>query len=174
MATTPKPPPVALLIQERREQPGALKRSIAVRAAAKRAAQLSGESFSEPNWRRIEAGRKTATDREIVFMAAAVNDLSRTDAITPDDLRKAGGDTAADLFSNYIKEQTEADPVAAVIDPNITPESVQQSLQQMLEEIRALPGVSAEERAQMEKVLLSQAHGMLQSFGAQLRILRPR
>ncbi|MFI6889149.1 hypothetical protein [Streptosporangium canum] len=175
MATTPKPPPVALLIHERRERPGQLKRRVSIRSAAKRAAELSGESFSEPSWRRIEDGTKQDFgDREIVFMAAAINDLSRTTAIGPDDLRKVGCDTAADLLSDYIKEHATAAPILASIDPNLTPDSVQQSFQQMLGEIRALPGVSADERAQMERVLLAQFDTMLRSFGAQLHILRPR
>ncbi|WP_440100081.1 hypothetical protein [Streptosporangium sp. H16] len=174
MPTTRQPPPIARLIEERRNSPGTLKRAISVRAAATRASQLSGEVFSEANWRRIEAGtKKKISDREIVFAAAAINDLSRTDAITPDDIRKAGHDAAADLFNDYIKNQAEADPVAAAIDLDVTQESVLQYLERMLEEVRAFPA-SDKDRARMEKVLLAQFDSTLKSFEAQLHILRPR
>ncbi|MFD8529463.1 hypothetical protein ACFV0L_18785 [Streptosporangium canum] len=172
-----QPSPTVRLILERREHPGLLRRRISIRAAAKRAAELSGEMFSEPTWRRIENGEKRdedIADREIVFMAAAINDLANDVVISPDDLDQVGRPQAADLFRSWIRERTKADPALSAIDPDLTPESVQQTLQTMLSEIRALQGVSAAERAQMEKVLLAQLEATIKAHGAQLRILRPR
>lgn len=167
--------PIAALIRNRRERPGGpLRRSISVRAAAKRAAQLSSGTFSEPTWRRIEAGTKIPNDREVVLMCAAINELAHGSVIGPDDLEEAGRLDAAELFRDWIRERTKTDPALQAVDPDLTPESLQHTLQGMLSEIRALPGVSAEERAQMEKVLLSHLDSTLKTYSAQLRILRPR
>ncbi|MGI5281714.1 hypothetical protein ACQEVF_59235 [Nonomuraea polychroma] len=162
------------LIASRREHPGPLRRRISVRAAAKHATDLSGELFSEPAWRRIEAGEKDPQDREIVLMAAAVNDLANDVVISPDDLDQRGRPTAAELFREWIRERTKADPALATLDPDLTPESLQQHLHKMLGEIRALKGVTAAERTQMEKALLSHLQSTLEAYGTQLRILRPR
>ncbi|WP_433355507.1 hypothetical protein ACQP25_16925 [Microtetraspora malaysiensis] len=162
------------LITRHREHPGQLRGRISVRSAAKRAAELSGNTFSEPNWRRIESREKTPDDREVVLMCAAINDLAHSSVISPDDVEQAGRPEAAELFRQWIRERTKADPALAAIDPDLTPESLQHSLQGMLAEIRALPGVSAEERTQMEKVLLAHLDSTLKAYGVQLRILRPR
>ncbi|WP_214317093.1 hypothetical protein [Nonomuraea sediminis] len=174
MADISQPSAAVQLISERREQPGPLRRRISIRAAAKRATELSGEMFSEPNWRRIESGEKNPEEREIVFMAAAINDLANDVAISPDDLDQAGRPTAAELFREWIRERTKADPALAGIDPDLTPDSLQQRLQSMLGEIRALAGVSSAEKAQMEKVLLEHLDSTLKAYSAQMRILRPR
>ncbi|MEV1170148.1 hypothetical protein [Nonomuraea sp. NPDC049784] len=174
MADTSQTSDVVQFISERREHPGKLRRRISVRAAAKRATELSGELFSEPAWRRIESGDKDPDDREIVFMAAAVNDLANDVVISPDDLDDQGRPEAANLFREWIRERTKADPALAAIDSDLTPESLQQQLQSMLREIRGLKGVSAAEREQMEKVLLSHLASTLKATSAQLRILRPR
>lgn len=174
MADIRQPSKVVQLIADRREQPGALRRRISIRAAAKRAGELSGEIFSEPAWRRIEAGEKDPQDREIVFMAAAVNDLANDAVISPDDLDEHGRPTAAELFREWIRARTKSDPALAAIDPNLTPEYLQQQLQAMLGEIRALPGISASERNQMEKALLAHLESTLKAYSTQLRILRPR
>ncbi|MFG3438382.1 hypothetical protein ACGF0J_14155 [Nonomuraea sp. NPDC047897] len=174
MADISQPSEVVQFIAERREHPGGLRRRIPARAAAKRASDLAGELFSEPTWRRIEAGGKVPDDREIVLMAAAINDLANEVVISPDDLDQRGRPTAAELFREWIRERTKADPALAALDADLTSDSVQQKLQVMLGEIRALKGVSASERAQMEKVLLSHLESTLNAYGAQLRILRPR
>ncbi len=106
-------------------------------------------------------------------MAASINDLANDAVISPDDLDEAGRPQAAELFRDWIRERTKADPALASVDPDLTPESLQQTLQAMLREIRTLPGVSAAERTQMEKVLLSHLHSTLKTYGVQLRILRP-
>ncbi|MEU7891746.1 hypothetical protein AB0B45_02650 [Nonomuraea sp. NPDC049152] len=174
MADISQPSNVVQLISDRRERPGPLRRRISIRAAAKRATELSGEIFSEPAWRRIESGEKDPQDREIVFMAAAINDLANDAVISPDELDQRDRPAAAELFRQWIRERTKADPALAAIDPDLTPDSVQQKLQSMLSEIRALKGVSATERAQMEKLLLSHLESTLDAYGAQLRILKPR
>ncbi|WP_433426251.1 hypothetical protein ACQP1V_43110 (plasmid) [Microtetraspora malaysiensis] len=169
---TAAPLPVAALLTDRREHPGPLRRRISVRAASKRAEQLSGESFSEPTWRRIESGERRPDDREIVLMAAAINDLAMASVVTPDDLQKAGCEIAADLLREWIRNRTKADPALADI-VDLTPESVQQALQGMLAEIRSLH-VSQSDRDEMEKVLLSQIRSTLDGYRAQVRILRGR
>ncbi len=178
MATKPVPPPIAQLITDRRERPGGpLRLRISVRSAAKRAEALSGEVFSEPRWRRIESGERKdedISDRDIVFMAAAINDLANATVISPDDIQQAGRASAAELFREWIRERTKAEPALASLGPDLTPEAVQQTLHGMLTEIRELQGLSDEERAQIEKVLLAQIDVTLKSYGAQLRILRPR
>ncbi|GAA5046248.1 hypothetical protein HNP84_010273 [Thermocatellispora tengchongensis] len=174
MADISQPSDVVQFTISRREQPGPLRRRISIRAAAKRATELSGELFSEVAWRRIESGDKDPQDLEIVLMAAAINDLANEVVISPDDLAAHGRPTAAEMFRDWIRERTVADPALAGIDPNLTPESLQQQLQAMLGEIRALPGITATERAQMEKVLLSHLESTLKAYSAQLRILRPK
>lgn len=174
MADISQPSEVVQYIIDRREHPGPLRRRIPVRAAAARATELAGELFSEPAWRRIEAGGKIPRDREIVFMAAAINDLANEAVITPDDLDQRGRPEAAELFREWIRERTKADPALVAIDPDLTPDSLQQKLQVMLGEIRTLRGVSPAERAQMEKALLAHLESSLEAYGTQLRILRPR
>ncbi|MFD0478067.1 hypothetical protein ACFQ0B_65270 [Nonomuraea thailandensis] len=79
---------------------------------------------------------------------------------------------AAELFREWIRERTAADPALADIDPKLAPDSLQQILQKMLGEIRALRGVTAAEKAEMEKILLSNVESTLKAYGAQLRIFR--
>jgi hypothetical protein len=174
VADTSQPSEVVQFILDRRERPGGLRRRISGRAAANRASELAGETFSEPTWRRIEKGEKDPDDRELVLMAAAINDLANEVIIIPDDLAERGRPTAGELFRQWIRERTAADPALAGIDPNLTPESLQQQLQKMLGEIRTLKGVSATERAQMEKTLLAHLDSTLKAYGTQLRILRPQ
>ncbi|MEU7911378.1 hypothetical protein [Microbispora bryophytorum] len=173
MADLSQPSAAVQLIIDRREHPGPLRRRISVRSAAKRATALAGEMFSEPSWRRIESGDKHPDDRELVFMAAAINDLVSDALISPDDLEQAGEPRAAELFRAWIRERTKADPALAAVDPDLTPESHQLRFQAALNEIRSLP-ISDKERKEVEAVLLSQLDATLQALTAQLRILRPR
>ncbi|MEV0379747.1 hypothetical protein [Nonomuraea sp. NPDC050643] len=172
MANLNQPSAVVQLLIDRRNTPGGLKRRISTRSAATRAKELAGDSLSEPTWRRIESGEKIPEDRELVLMAAAINDLAAEVIISPDDFDEHGRPAAAELFREWIRERTAADPTLADIDPKLAPESLQQMLQKMLGEIRALRGVTAAEKAEMEKILLSNVKSTLNAYGAQLRIFR--
>lgn len=174
MADISQPSEVVQFIVDRREHPGGVRRRISARAAAGRASDLAGELFSEPTWRRIEAGGKDPEDRELVLMAVAINDLASKVIISPDDFDQRGRPSAAELFRQWIRDRTAADPALATIDPDLTPDSLQQKLQVMLGEIRALKGVTPEERVAMEKALLAHLESTLDAYGTQLRILRPR
>ncbi|MFI6497124.1 hypothetical protein [Nonomuraea typhae] len=173
MADLSQPSTVVQYLIDRRNSPGGLKRRISTRAAAARAKELAGDALSEPTWRRIESGEKIPEDRELVLMAAAINDLANEALITPDDLSKRDRPLAAELFRTWIRERTKADPALTGIDPDVTPEHVQQKLQAMLQEIRTLKGVPQDQRSQMEAILLSQITTTLDAYAAQLRILRP-
>ncbi|GAA4946416.1 hypothetical protein HD597_006806 [Nonomuraea thailandensis] len=172
MADLNQPSEVVQYLIDRRKNPGGLKRGIPTRAAAARAKELAREAMSEPTWRRIESGERIPEDRELVLMAAAINDLAGEPLVTPDDLYERSRPMAAELFREWIRERTAADPALADIDPKLAPDSLQQILQKMLGEIRALRGVTAAEKAEMEKILLSNVESTLKAYGAQLRIFR--
>ncbi|UBU16625.1 hypothetical protein [Nonomuraea gerenzanensis] len=173
MADISQPSKVVQFLIDRRKNPGGLKRGISTRAAAARAKDLAGDALSEPTWRRIESGEKVPEDRELVLMAAAINDLAGDPLIAPDDLYERGRPVAAELFKEWIRERTRTDSALASIDADVTPEHVQQRFQAMLQEIRTMKGVPKEQRSQMEAILLAQINTTLETYGAQLRILRP-
>ncbi|MEU1880884.1 hypothetical protein ABZ470_26555 [Streptosporangium sp. NPDC020072] len=161
---------VVQLIADRREHPGPLRRRISSRAATSRFTELSGDPLSVGTWRRIELGEKVPEDREVVFMSAAINDLAGSELITPDDLAQHGRPTAADLLRQWNQEKkAKSDP-----EHSLTTDSLQQRLQDMISEIHALPGISASEKSQMEKVLLSHIESTIKAYSTQLRILKPR
>ncbi|NRQ31338.1 hypothetical protein HII36_05725 [Nonomuraea sp. NN258] len=174
MADISTPSEVVQFIVERREHPGGLRRRISTRAAAKRASELAGgEQISEPTWRRIEAGGREPEDREIVLMAVAINDLANEVIITPDDFDQRDRPAAAELFRKWIRERSRTDPALAAFDPDLTPEVLQQNLQMMLSEIRALKRVSPEQKAKMEKALLQNLGSTLDAYRTQLHIMQP-
>ncbi|MFG1966902.1 hypothetical protein [Nonomuraea sp. NPDC049028] len=173
MADLNQPSAVVQLLIDRRNTPGGLKRRISTRAAAARAKKLTGDALSEPTWRRIESGEKIPEDRELVLMAAAINDLANEPVITPDDLQERSRPAAAELFREWIRERTKADPALAAIDADVTPEHVQQKLQTMLLQIRNLKGVPHDQRGQIEAIMLAQIEATLDATNAQLRILKP-
>jgi hypothetical protein len=168
-----QPSAVVQLLIDRRNTPGGLKRRISTRAAAAHAKELAGDALSEPTWRRIESGEKIPEDRELVLMAAAINDLANEPIITPDDLQQRERPAAAELFREWIRERTKADPALAAIDADVTPEHVQQKLQGMLLQIRNLKGVPRDQRGQIEAIMLAQIEATLDATSAQLRILKP-
>jgi hypothetical protein len=173
VADISQPSTVVQFLIDRRNNPGGLKRRISTRAAAARAKALAGDALSEPTWRRIESGEKTPEDRELVLMAAAINDLTGAPVIAPGDLHERGRPGAADLFKEWIRERTKTEPALAGIDPDVTPEHVQQRLQAMLVQIRNLKGASRDQRSQIEAIMLAQIEATLNATEAQLRILRP-
>ncbi|MFB4284906.1 hypothetical protein ACBJ59_57230 [Nonomuraea sp. MTCD27] len=173
MADLSQPSEVVQYLIERRNTPGGLKRRISTRAAAARAKELAGNALSEPTWRRIESGEKIPEDRELVLMAAAINDLADEPLVTPDDLHERGRPAAAELFREWIRDRTKADPALIGIDADVTPEHVQQKLQTMLRQIRSLKGVPQEQRSQIEAIMLAQIEATLDATNAQLRILKP-
>lgn len=173
MADLNQPSAVVQLLIDRRNTPGGLKRRISTRAAAARAKELAGDALSEPTWRRIESGEKIPEERELVLMAAAINDLANEPVIAPDDLQERGRPAAAKLFRDWIRERTKADPALAAIDADVTPEHVQQKLQGMLSKIRTWKGVPSDQRRQIEAIMLAQLEATLDATDAQLRILKP-
>lgn len=137
-------PPEIALIRE--------KRSLAVpRMSHKRAAELAeqhgGGSFSSSTWGKIEKGDYTPPADRLVIMALVVG-------VTATELDEAGRPDVARLLREEIRRRAQADPAMAEVDPASTPEAILQMVVHGLEEIRALPGLTDEQKKGLEESLI--------------------
>ncbi|WP_113705449.1 hypothetical protein [Nonomuraea lactucae] len=159
-------PGVAVIIR-RRKRTDTLQRELSVRAAVRRFNDVAPYTISDMKWGRIEGGKvETISDIDLAWMAYVVG-------ATSDELAEDGAPEAAELLRDIIAKRSQEDGLAG-LDLSLTPETVQRELQERLQEIRALPGATDDERERMKTFLLQQMDLLLKSTKQQIDMLRAR
>lgn len=143
------------------------KRGLAVprmshKRAAELAEQLGGGSFSASTWGKIESGEYDAPLDRLVIMAMVVG-------ATAEELERAHRPDVAQLLREEIRRRARNDPALVDVDPDGTPEAILQLVVQGLDEIRALPGLTDDQKHALEQSLIQ---NVKQNIAAQIDQLR--
>ncbi|WP_219512897.1 hypothetical protein [Nonomuraea ceibae] len=133
-------------IQLIRERRGRAVPRMSHKRAAEMAEQLGGGSFSASTWGKIESGEYDAPIDRIVIMAMVVG-------ATADEMEERGRPDVAVLLREELRRRVEAEP--ALADVRETPEAIQQLVIRGLDELRAIPGLTKEQRQVLERNLVA-------------------
>lgn len=128
------------------------KRGLAVprmshKRAAELAEQLGGGSFSSSTWGKIESGEYDAPLDRLVIMAMVVG-------ATAEELEQAHRPDVAKLLREEIRRRAKSDPALADVDPDGTPEAILQLVVQGLDDIRAISGLTDDQKHALEQSLI--------------------
>ncbi|TMR99563.1 hypothetical protein [Nonomuraea basaltis] len=166
----PKPPhrtaDVELLHRLRTRQDELLP-EMSFKAVADKIAQAAGYNFYPNKVRRIESGETRASDLDYAWVTWAVGG-------SVSQVEEVGRPEAARLLRDIIAKHSATDTKRSSLDPSITPQHIQAELQEKLREIRSMPGITDEERANMEETLLQHLDLVLRTYDQQIQMLRVR
>ncbi|TMR91294.1 hypothetical protein [Nonomuraea basaltis] len=191
MVTDDDLPPVARFLRDAR-----LTRldQLSVNEAARRAAHISGGTFSRNTWDAAEKGDPAVLSKppRIAVMALVLSDEGRLSNVTADDLQQFGEHEAAQIFRAHVPGSRPEQPARAgilrtlfkgkpTVDPLLIelsdeaaelPDEWQAMLRKSIAEIRSLRGVKPHEATRMEAFLLAQVLATYQSHITQMRIVQ--
>ncbi|WP_336214736.1 hypothetical protein [Nonomuraea sp. LPB2021202275-12-8] len=167
MPQPPHRPADAGLLFRLRTRQDELLPEISLKAVADRIAKTAGYNFYPNKLRRIESGEARASDLDYAWVAWAVG-------ASVSQVEEVGRPEAARLLREIIAKHSATDAPRASLDPSITPQHIQDELQEKLREIRSLPGITDEERTNMEETLLQHLELVLRTYDQQIQMLRAR
>ncbi|MEV6157891.1 hypothetical protein AB0L53_46890 [Nonomuraea sp. NPDC052129] len=167
MPKSPHRPADAELLHRLRTRQDELLPEISLKAVADRIAKTAGYNFYPNKLRRIEGGETRASDLDYAWVAWAVG-------ASVGQVEEIGRPEAARLLRDIIAKHSATDTTRPSLDPSITPQHIQAELQEKLREIRSMPGITDEERANMEETLLQHLDLVLRTYDQQIQMLRVR